>query len=53
VYIESTRPLQTKANGQVDADAIARARRACALHGTTVGDATILAFDQSCDPIEP
>jgi hypothetical protein len=53
VYIESTRPLKTDADGRIDVGAILAARRACLPDVKSVGGATIWVFDASCDSAQP
>lgn len=50
IYVESTHPLRTNANGRVDMRAIVAARRACLTHTTRAVDALIWVFDAACDP---
>lgn len=60
VYIESAESLATIAPGQVDSDALVRARQLCAKTSsvrtvtTTTGQtATLWVFDAGCDPTRP
>jgi hypothetical protein len=58
IYVESSEPLATSSPGQIDATAIAKARRACGSHaaqqpladGTT---ATVWLFDATCFSGQP
>lgn len=53
VYVESTRPLRTDAEGRVDGAALLAARQACSPNVMSVGGAELWVFDTGCDPTQP
>jgi hypothetical protein len=53
MYVESTRPLRTDAEGRVDGAALLAARHACSPNVMSVRGAELWVFDTGCDPTQP